>query len=154
MASSSSRDKLDDALTRLAVKQLRFKRRTVPTPPTPPHVAGPTDHRSVPAVCVMCSIGYSLTFSSASTPRDEVLSPFVSPLQVTPPPPETSPPPLPLSTRIPPSPIDLWLPGPRSGPPRQPPVLRVNRHTPGTSTYEQHEYALTLLRSSHRLQAA
>ena len=51
---SRSRDKLDDALTKLAVSQLRFKRRTLPTAPARSDVPKPTDHRSVPAQWVLC----------------------------------------------------------------------------------------------------
>lgn len=134
MASSSSREKLDDALTRLAVKKLRFKRRTPPSQLLPvPDTAVPTADRSVPAMRHVGHVTHALC-SPSSPPHNHQWSPLLSPLQVTPPPPENTPPPLPLSMRTPPSPIYLSLSGPRSGPPSLPAVLRVNRYTPGMFT--------------------
>lgn len=153
MVPSRSRDKLDDALTRLAVKQLRFKRRSLPSPRSPPPVTqAPTAHRSVLATREVVQVTHVLC-SPSSVPHDHVLSTCLSPLQISPPPPATTPPTLPLSMRTSPSPIDLWLPGPRSGVPRLSMVLRVNRHSPGTSECEQNEHVLTVFLSPHRLQA-
>ena len=153
MASNSSRDKLDDALTRLAVKQLRFKRRSLPSQPSPPpETQAPTAQRSVPGMRDVVQVTHALC-SPSSLPHDDVSSPSLSPLQISPPPPANTPPPLPWSMRTSASPIDLWLPGPRSGLPRLPAVLRVNRHSPGTFKSEETEHVLTLFLSAHRLQA-